>query len=419
MIMAQFLDEDWVIAGDDYCNLVDEDDLSHKDDCGSEENFTQSSDLDFDDDVDLPGFQSVAVQWVPENEDIFFEKIKRREDMTIEDIVREHSLPFLPAKSLVRFRSVCKNWDEWIRNPFLAHKQTNCFRNFSGLFRQSTDGFCSFISLNRAAYDVASPDLTFLPESVYIRSSCSGLLCCQGRSGDHTYYICNPVNMEWIALPQPNLYHGSEPAVVLAFDPSTLNFAADYDLVCAIPPIDSPIHCFEIYSSRTGSWRVSDTVCCEEDVLNLNSCGFYMKGVAYWETLSTGKVLAFDMKHEHYGVLELPDGVGTLAEMRGELCYIQAYPNAQYSCVVDIYGVADLGLNQRIVLPNAVRETYEHCRVLPCINSNILVILAGGKTIAYYVKDHKVVQLRSYGDLRATYWPYVNSLVHITSGPET
>nr|POE76947.1 hypothetical protein CFP56_34225 [Quercus suber] len=39
------------------------------------------------------------------------EHIKSKEKMGIGDLVKDHALPFLPAKSICRFRSVSKEWN--------------------------------------------------------------------------------------------------------------------------------------------------------------------------------------------------------------------------------------------------------------------------------------------------------------------
>jgi hypothetical protein len=155
--------------------------------------------------------------------------------MDLKDIIREHTLPFLPAKSLFRFKTVCRDWKLQISTPFFAHNQSNCFHDVSGLFCQSRSNPPSFISLDPNSYGVPDPSLQFLPEPVDIKTSSNGLLCCQGHTGDKAYYICNPVTKQWKKLPKPNAYHGSDPSLVLMFEPSLLNFVAEYKLICAFP----------------------------------------------------------------------------------------------------------------------------------------------------------------------------------------
>ncbi|XP_022741642.1 F-box protein At5g49610-like isoform X2 [Durio zibethinus] len=338
-----------------------------------------------------------------------------KKEASLEDILREHALHFLPAKSLCRFRTVSKGWDLWISNPFFAHRQTTYFKNITGLFCQVASLNPSFISFNKDAYGVPDPSLKFLPEPVNIRTSCNGLLCCQSFV-DNVYYICNPVTKEWKMLPKPSLYHGAEAAIVLAFEPHPLKFNESYELVCAVTFPDHPVVYFEIYSSRSTSWRVSDTICCELDSWELHNGGYYMKGVVYWES-SSGVILAFDLNDEQYGILPLPltgGQFGALTMMHGELCYI--LPHLQDDdCTIYIHGNMDMSLKSVINLTcDNVGSKFGFCRALTCINDDILILALGRKVIAYHVREQKMELIcTSDGGACTRYLPYVNSLVSV------
>uniref|UniRef100_A0A2N9IY80 Uncharacterized protein n=1 Tax=Fagus sylvatica TaxID=28930 RepID=A0A2N9IY80_FAGSY len=342
------------------------------------------------------------------------ENIKSKKNMCIADVIKEHVLPLLPAKSLCRFKTVCKEWNEWITNPFLAHKQSHCFQDISGFFYQIC-GEHFFISRDPDAYGIPSPSLGFLPEPVTLKSTCNGLICCQSYIGENAYYICNPVNQDWRVLPRPNYYHGPESAAVLAFEPSTFNFAANYELVCAFPLADHPVIYFEIYSSRSKSWRLVDNLCYELGDVKLSDDGFYMKGVVYWET-SAGTILAFDLKNEHFGILPLPlesGPGGVLTKMHGELCYIMPHKQDN-GYEIRIYGDFNMVLKQIIPLDSEVfTYIYGELRALACLNDDVLVILAKNRMIIYHVKEKKAEMLSSLTDAFVSYHPYVNSLVPV------
>ncbi|KAJ4714432.1 F-box protein [Melia azedarach] len=344
--------------------------------------------------------------------------IKLKEDISLSDVVKEHVLPFLPAKALCRFRAVSTEWNKWISGPFLCHKQTTNFKDISGLICQSPGSDPSFISFNQDAYGIPRPSLRFLPEHVSIRSTCNGLVCCQSCSLWYLYYICNPVTKKWKALPNSNLNHGPETAIALAFEPTTFNFAAHYELVCAVPVSlnDISVVYFEIYSSRSNTWRIADTVCSEMDALKPDNSGFYMKGVVYWKTLF-GVVLAFDLKNEQYGILRLPASSGldgAFTQMHGELCYM--LPQTEDGeCLITVYGNLDMSLKYVIPLkPEIVGATVSDCQVLTCVNDDILIILLRSKVIAYHVKAQKVellsqVRPEGFGNCL----PYINTLVPV------
>ncbi|KAK8587097.1 hypothetical protein V6N13_086102 [Hibiscus sabdariffa] len=340
-----------------------------------------------------------------------------RKEVLLEDVLKDHALHLLPAKALFRFKTVSRGWDRWISSPLFAHRQTTYFNNISGLFYQVNGRIPSFISFDPDACDVPVPSLNFLPEHVHVKTSSKGLLCCQSVGENVCYYICNPVTKEWKKLPEPTLYHGAQAAVVLVFEPNLVNFNESYELVCAVTSPDHPVVYFEIYSSRSSSWRVSDTVCCELDGLELHNGGYYLKGVVYWESLS-GVILAFDLKDEEYGILPRPAngvqyGNGTLTVRHGELCYI--LPCYQDNvCTIYIYGNMDMSLKSVINLTYDAGITFGVCRALGFINDDILILALGVKVISYHVREDRVELIgTSKGGPCPTYVPYVNSLASV------
>lgn len=337
----------------------------------------------------------------------------RNKHVEINDVVKEHVLPFLPAKSLARFRTVSKEWDQWIAGPFLALKQSYLFRNASGFFCQYSDSTPTFITFDPSAYGIPRPSLEFLPEPVEIRSSHNGLLLCQGLSGENAYYICNPANEEWRLLPRPDYYHGSEPAVVLSFEPSELNIAAHFEVVCAFPLINVPMIEFEIYSSETRSWRCSAATCFELGGSTLKG-GFCMNRMAYWET-SSGAILAFDLENELCGIMPMPSGCtenGVLTQMHGELCYIQAFKRNGNVCDIHIYQGMDMSLNQSIAI-HLGRVEVPDFRALPSVNSDVVMILCGRELYSFHLRDQTVELVSMEGYFGRRYFPYVNSLVSL------
>lgn len=347
--------------------------------------------------------------------------VKLKKDIGLSDVVKQYVLPFLPAKSLCRFKAVSKEWNQWISNPFLAHLQTTHFKDISGLLCQSPGLDPSFISFNQDAYGIPTPSLEFLPELVNIRTTCNGLFCCQSVF-EFGYYICNPVTKEWHVLPEPNFFHGPETAVALVFEPTTLSFSAHYELVCAVPVNQNyvSIFFFEIYSSRSKSWRTAETICSEPEVLKLSINGFYMEGFVYWTSVS-GAILVFDFKDEQYGILPLPAGSGphgALTQMHGELCYM--LPQVQDGeCLIGVYGNLDMSLKCVIpIKPEVLGETFSDCRVLTCVNSDILIILLPNKVIAYHVKAQKMQVVSKVGtEGFQNCLPYINSLAAVAWHP--
>ncbi|KAH7851870.1 hypothetical protein Vadar_017605 [Vaccinium darrowii] len=209
--------------------------------------------------------------------------------MDLRDIIREHALPFLPAKSLFRVQVVCRDWKLQISTPFFAHNQSLSYQSLSGLFCQLPFNPPSFISIDPKSCGVPDPSLTFLPEPVDIRASSNGLICCQGRTGLKAYYICNPVTKQWKTLPNSNANH-------VDFDNATE---------------------FEIYSSSEGAWKVSGEICFASKKLVPRS-GVCVDGVVYWQSKVHG-IVAFDLTKDRSQLIQGHSGatLGMINAMPG------------------------------------------------------------------------------------------------------
>ncbi|XP_038877292.1 F-box protein At5g49610-like [Benincasa hispida] len=361
--------------------------------------------------------------------------------MEIEEAIMRLVLRYLPAKSLIRFKSVSKNWYNWISSPFFAHQQATHFTKTSGFVSQSDHRLCPFfIPLHRHSHGVpSSTPLFFLPESSTVRTTSHGLLCCKSTFEDNTYFITNPTTEQWTKLPEPTLFHSSATAVALAFTPSTYNFYSHFQLICAVP-IDS-VHAvyFEIYSSRTNSWRLADSqYFYDGDDLSFKGDGLLMNGFVYWE-MSNGIVLGFDLKYEEHGEILLPRDLprphhGALMEMNGELCYITVITmknddNDYYWLVVYGGGGNEMVLKRRIPLHDhngglMMRGDIEgEVRVLSCLSEGAVMILVGSNMILYHVEERKGKFVGKVGPMEVAavdvddgglrFLPYVNTLVSV------
>ncbi|XP_022981297.1 F-box protein At5g49610-like [Cucurbita maxima] len=349
--------------------------------------------------------------------------------MGIQDVIKTDVLRFVPAKSLCRFKSVSKDWNQWISSPFLAHQQAIHFTKTSGFFSQSNSQDCFFIPLDPHSHGVPFPSLSFLPESTSIRTTSNGLLCCQSTFQDSIYFICNPATMEWRQLPEPSLLHGHVSAIALAFTLSTFNFESQFQIVCAVPFHSVKAVYFEIYSSRTNTWKISDSqyFYAGDGDLMFKGDGFCIGETVYWET-SNGVILGFDLKYEVYGEIQLPlpPGHGAITEIRGEMCYAMVITcNSEndeagaYS--LGIYGGHDMVLKHRFPLDvgSYLGEDFDgEVRVLSCVSDGMAMILVGSNVILYDVEKRKGEIVKKLVDLpdRASagrFLPYVNSLVRV------
>ncbi|GKU99140.1 hypothetical protein SLEP1_g12030 [Rubroshorea leprosula] len=354
--------------------------------------------------------------------------------MDLKDIIRENALPFLPAKSLHRCRGVCRDWKLTISSPFFAHTQSNTFNGISGFFCQLASGVPSFVSLDPMAYGVPDPSLNFLPEPVDIRASSNGLLCCRGRTGNKAYYICNPVTKQWKKLPQPEADHGADPALVLIFEPSLLNFIAQYKLVCAFPSELDGIE-FEIYSSEKGSWRIFGDICFGDAKL-LPTSGVYVKGTIYWRA-SRG-IISLDLATERSKILSRE--LGTLGVISKRLCtaYLHASQKLDVSVLSNTYSntmqmnsqaktwiALKPNINPNLPATLAPRDayysgaryyysaqSYEVWDGVVFVRENLVLIRIENTLYSYDLKKETTATLGEV-ESRARIFAYVNSLVEL------
>ncbi|KAJ8770785.1 hypothetical protein K2173_021432 [Erythroxylum novogranatense] len=336
--------------------------------------------------------------------------------MDLKDVIRVNALPFLPAKSLCRCTSVCRDWKLQISSPFFAHTQSNAFHDISGFFCQNKSSqFPSFISLDPAAYGLPDPSLTFLPEPVDIRCSSNGLLCCQGCTESKAYYICNPVTRKWKKLPKPNADHGSTPALVLVFEPSVLSFVAEYMLICAFPSeLDG--YEFEIYSSAEGSWRISPEIIFGNREL-VPTSGVHVGGIIYWLSRCSG-IVAFDLKNERTRLL-YGYALGALGEVNGKL-YSASLHGSKLTVVELCNSFTNTmqmhskqkSWNMKVEI-NLMGPLLDPGSNVVFVGGNLVLIRSGKRIVSVDMKTQTTTTLTAELDYSSRVVHYVNSLVEI------
>ncbi|XP_060192582.1 F-box protein At5g49610-like [Lycium barbarum] len=338
--------------------------------------------------------------------------------LDFKDIIREHALPFLPAKSLCKFRAVCRDWRLQISTPFFAHNQSLYCRSTSGFFLQTPGGSPSLVPIDANSCGVPDQFLRFLPEPVDIKSSSNGLLCCQGREGDKAYYICNPLTQQWKKLPKSNANHGPDPAIVLLFEPSLLNFVAEYKIICAFPSTDfGEATEFDIYSSREDSWEIAGEICFGARTVMPKS-GVHVNGVVYWMT--TSSILAFDLTKERSQVLQGYDTRGILGTFGGKLCKVNVIGTSfKLNILVNTHtNTMQMGSRSRmwsetqsVVLDSKIVGDVAREYSVLHVDNEIMVVQVGERTYSYNFKSRATKELTSRANSHSRCLPYVNSLV--------
>lgn len=344
--------------------------------------------------------------------------------MDLKDIIREQALPFLPAKSLFRFLAVCRDWKLQISAPFFHHNQSLCCRTISGLFCQTPENLPVFIPIHPKSSGVPDPSLSFLPEPVVIRASSNGLLCSQGRNEDRYYYLCNPVTKQWKRLPKPTACHGSDPAIVLIFEPSLLNFVPEYKLICAFQSADfDEATEFEIYSSKNNSWNVSGEISFGAKKVAPRS-GVHVNGVVYWNMVCGG-ILSFDLTKDRSQFLEsyYYGSNCVLGTFNGRLCKVSIHGHSVLINVLVNIHTNTMQMHSRSKMWDTLQSVLLDSDVLKLdaigckvvsVSSDILVVKSGNKLYSYDFKSKETKALSQPAEsIDAICVPYVNSLVQL------
>lgn len=231
----------------------------------------------------------------------------------------------VPIRKLICFASVSKLWHSLITAPRFSLLRSNgdLPLRTSGLFFQinvckmGVPNFISFVPLDNDNH-TTSPfrELPFGctrdPRNSRIRivHSCAGLLLCSSSSpnvvidSDFRYYIYNPTTNQLLTLPKNDHWDHSF-AAVLAFDPSKSPHYRVF--LCArpiAPQVTIPVtKQFYIYSSVTGTWRLSGQPFTSPPAVKLLISSVYCNGCIHWisESISVSKTPDRDVgKTIHY-----------------------------------------------------------------------------------------------------------------------
>lgn len=225
------------------------------------------------------------------NNDIYFDVLSR-----------------LPTKILLGLKCVSKGWHHLISGrSFIQTQLLTTEPVVSGFIFQEKLQLCNedietfnYIPVETEG-SVRKVAFNFLVENVVVLASCNGLVCCRScfPSQDPSIYICNPLIKDWVRVEwtAPKMQSN----IGLAFDPSQnpIDISTNFKVVQAqrfgSDDKEQGIS-FEIYSSETRAWRMSNEICmCSDSLLKNNS--IFIKGVLHWLT-NGDKILTFDVEEE-------------------------------------------------------------------------------------------------------------------------
>ncbi|KAL5569815.1 hypothetical protein UlMin_026390 [Ulmus minor] len=225
-----------------------------------------------------------------------------------DDLLKE-ILVKLPLKSLMRFTSVSKHWLSFISGPYFNSRRNPFPGSVSGLFLPSGGNSLEydFMDLNQSSDPTNPPfrSLNFtndpLEWGIKIVHSCNGLLLCSGTG----IYLYNPTTKKYTVLPLPSRSRFAC-GLSLAFDPSR---SPHYKVVCVsdFDPIDEDDEDnrqIEMYSSETGTWRLSGDSFYAPITSQFRD-GVFWNGSVHWINL-WGTPLYFNVEEERLSHMPLP-----------------------------------------------------------------------------------------------------------------
>ncbi|KAK4259464.1 hypothetical protein QN277_005793 [Acacia crassicarpa] len=217
----------------------------------------------------------------------------------------------LPVKPLMRFRCVCKNWENLYKTPFfiaahLRHSQQNPFLMFSH------DYLCNDLPLRLLDCDMQLRDVQKAPlfHSLlsYFIGSCNGLLCfitmryCNFPS---SFLLWNPATRHSIEVPVSRTINYHVHHMEIGFGFSTL--VNDYKILVIYALYSDRMVCgVDVYSLNKGSWK-------EIAVGNLFDISFVSpavscNGAIFTSGLKLGKkvIVSFDIATEVFTFIPWP-----------------------------------------------------------------------------------------------------------------
>ncbi|GMP36160.1 hypothetical protein CsSME_00008371 [Camellia sinensis var. sinensis] len=360
------------------------------------------------------------------------ELIANNSDLLTQILIR------VPAKSLIRFKSVSKQWLSLISHSQFAsdHARRNHHSSVSALYfysnRWSPDEQLQSVSI--AGHQTLFPTLSFLDGVVVsssattIERSCNGLILCSNGFRKHPYIVCNLTTKKFSLLPAigptSSESYRKNAAAFLAFDPAK---SPHYKVLLFSYSYVNNEHWveIEIYSSQTSSWK-------HVSVPEPRAVPFMFS--VFWNGAIHGISYAnvharFEVEEEKFIQTPMPrnpkilspDKIRYFGECGGDLLLIQSpQPCAMGLSILRMHRdycewIVKYRVNLRPILsvfPKTERKT-----IVTCSEFNVLCAVKGvnekdftlvlairGKVISYNVKSKTLKELRDLSTEDTVYW---------------
>ena len=215
----------------------------------------------------------------------------------------------VPARSLMRFKCVCKLWNSIIQEQqFIAchlHKRSST-ANLNIIILSWIPWIHEF-SLHYFAEDCHKFNMRGLQrrgdrDGYQISNSCNGLLCVFGKT---TTYVVNPSIRKFLKLPETRHKYGGHVNVALGHDIST----GEYKIVRLFQQDQKTIGCM-VFTMGSNSWRFLRNMPFD---ITTSALAVFVNEHIVWEisyflcTAGPEAAVSFNIKNESFDIINHPD----------------------------------------------------------------------------------------------------------------
>ncbi|KAL4192467.1 hypothetical protein AMTRI_Chr06g172140 [Amborella trichopoda] len=242
--------------------------------------------MDFDDEVER-GVEELNLLFLnePEPEKVVIQAINPSIWNNLPPDILERVIHHLPALSLLKFRTICRDWYRLISSRSFSHY---CNDPWFAIFPTKPSNHFSAFNPDLNKWHKLS--LSFLPCDCNGLSSSGGLICCKGVINNSlSIIVCNPISQNYVILP-PLLRKRIVPIV------NIINLGLGFRVIVAGDDVLADGHSVsdltsEIYDSATGEWSMSGRLPPQSD-LEFGSA--FCRGILYVPTYRPIGTVRFD-----------------------------------------------------------------------------------------------------------------------------
>ncbi|PIA28135.1 hypothetical protein AQUCO_07200046v1 [Aquilegia coerulea] len=341
-------------------------------------------------------------------------------------------LSLLPVKSLLRFRCVCKSWNQLLRDPYFIQLHLNLHQSIKTnnnhhlnsdtqfLFLTDSQGITDFhCALDYNACHKAMK--LYLPVKRILRGHycykvfgiCNGLVCLANLSGSLKVHVWNPLIRDHITIPSSPI-----PSVYPDYERHGFGFLHDTNEYKLIRIVCTPeFKCSEpheysshvsVYTLGTDSWRTLEPISyrlCEGSGALINEALHWL-AARPTDSLSWSSILSFDLKDEVFQEIPQPNGFEDyhcshyvkVGELYGLLCIFCILPREDVQIwVMKEYGVVDSWTKQFKIERPKVRYCPYSLQPLGLANNGEIILQKDmWQLFSYNPKTNSLTSLKKF-----------------------